>query len=95
MMRAITRACEPSGTNMWLNSKRSDGLRAIRALEKRSGRPFDPFDKVLINIVTGQAGNIEYHRRTAGTNGRIAALAIEPEAEVIPIEQGRRPKRRA
>lgn len=51
MLRAIDAAREPS--EIWGGASRTDGLRAIRALERLSGRPFDPFSPVLLSIVRG------------------------------------------
>lgn len=52
MLRAIDAAASTS--DIWGRANRSDGLRAIRALERLNGRPFDPRDRVLVNIVRGQ-----------------------------------------
>ena len=51
MMRAIDAACEPS--EIWGYANRTDGLRAIKALERLTAKPFDPFDPVLVHVVRG------------------------------------------
>lgn len=51
MLRAIEAAREPS--DIWGEASRTDGLRAIRALEQLSRRPFDPFSPVLVAVVRG------------------------------------------
>lgn len=65
MLRAIDAAAEAS--EIWGPANRADGLRAIRALERLSGRPFDPADRVLVCVVRGQGPR---HRRI-----RLDALA--------------------
>lgn len=49
MMRAIRIAAEPS--EIWGYANLTDGLRAIRALERLRGRPFDPTDPCLVGVV--------------------------------------------
>lgn len=53
MLRAIDAACERS--EIWGYASRTDGLRAIRALERLNGRRFDPLNPVLVSVVRGQA----------------------------------------
>jgi hypothetical protein len=52
MMRAILIAAEPD--EIWGRASRTDGLRAIRALERLNGRPFDPHSTCLVSIVRGR-----------------------------------------
>ena len=58
MMRAIEAACEPS--EIWGRANRTDGLRAIRALERLNQRPFNPHSRVLVQVVRGTGAK---HRR--------------------------------
>lgn len=78
MMRAIGIACEPS--EIWGPSRRVDGLRAIRALERLSGRPFDPFDRVRLSVLRGQGAKAARvrHERVARerTIGRVIAIDL-------------------
>lgn len=62
MMRAILIAAEPD--EIWGGASRADGLRAIRALERLNGRPFDPHSACLVSIVRGR-GPRERKRRAA------------------------------
>lgn len=62
MLRAIRVAAEPS--EIWGRANLTDGLRAIRALERLNGRPFDPTDRYLVNIVRG-GGPKQRHLRCA------------------------------
>lgn len=87
LMRAIDIACERC--EIWGQARRADGLRAIRELERLSGRPFDPRDRVHLHIIRGRGPKV----------GRVwrDQLAVspraQPEAAVIPIEQGKRQRR--
>lgn len=63
MMRAIRVAAEPS--EIWGRANLTDGLRAIRAVERLSRRPFDPTDRCLIEVVRG-GGPKQRHLRLAG-----------------------------
>ncbi len=52
MMRAILIASESN--EIWGGASRADGLRAIRALERLNGRPFDPHSECLVEVVRGR-----------------------------------------
>lgn len=60
MIRAIRIAAEPS--EIWGTASRTDGLRAIRAMERLNGRPFDPHSTVMISCVRAR-GPRERHLR--------------------------------
>lgn len=60
MMRAILIAAERS--EIWGHASRTDGLRAIRSLERLNGRPFDPHSECLVSVVRGR-GARERRRR--------------------------------
>lgn len=59
-MRAIEAACERD--EIWGHASRTDGLRAIRALERLNGRPFDPHSTVLVAVVRGRGARQRHLR---------------------------------